>query len=231
MTGKHLIADARRDPGRPSREAEQYKTVELTRRGKPLAVLIGHSLFERLAAGQRGFCEAYADFLTLVDVSALAMKPDKIFEGVRYLIPRPNLQPCAMRTLPDLSTTLEPLRPKPASDVMHNLREHYGETGDPTPNWHELRYSNARIPPSQHRRVIKCFIASVALVSYSMFDHGREAADCHTFEHARLTVAGDTPLFAHGQIPAIPCVNDLFFVLSCMDNFTAFHRRQARSWI
>ena len=92
MTDKHSIADARRNLPGLIREAEQGKTVELTRRGKPVAVLIGRSEFERLAAGRRGFRDAYDDFVTSVDVSALALNPDEIFEGVRDSTPGPDMQ-------------------------------------------------------------------------------------------------------------------------------------------
>ncbi len=92
MTEKRSIADARRNLPRLIREAEQGKTVELTRRGKPVAVLIGRSAFERLAAGRRGFREAYADFLAAVDIPALALNPDEIFEGVRDLTPGPDIR-------------------------------------------------------------------------------------------------------------------------------------------
>ena len=92
MTEKHSIADARRNLPRLVREAEQGKTVELTRRGKPVAILIGRGSFERLAAGRRGFRDAYDEFATAVDVSALALNPDKIFESVRDLTSGPDVQ-------------------------------------------------------------------------------------------------------------------------------------------
>ena len=92
MTEKHSIAEARRNLPRLIRDAEQGKTVELTRRGKLVAVLIGRGEFERLAAGRRGFCDAYADFVTSVDITALALNPDEIFQGVRDLTPEPDMQ-------------------------------------------------------------------------------------------------------------------------------------------
>ena len=92
MTEKHSITDARRNLPRLIREAEQGKTLELTRRGKPVAVLIGRSEFERLATGRRGFRDAYDDFVTSVDVSALALNPNEIFEGVRDSTPGPDVQ-------------------------------------------------------------------------------------------------------------------------------------------
>ena len=83
MTEKHSIADARRNLPKLIREAENGKTVELTRRGESVAVLIGHRLYERLAANRRGFVAAYGDFAETVDLSELDLDPDELFEGVR----------------------------------------------------------------------------------------------------------------------------------------------------
>ena len=52
MTEKHLTSDARRNLPRLIREAEQGKTVELTRCSKLAAILIGHGEYERLAVGR-----------------------------------------------------------------------------------------------------------------------------------------------------------------------------------
>lgn len=69
MTAKHSIADARRNLRRLVREAARGKTVELTRRGKPVAILIGRGSFERLATERRGFRDAYDKFVTAVVAS------------------------------------------------------------------------------------------------------------------------------------------------------------------
>ena len=87
MITKHSIADARRDLPRLIREAEHGKMVELTRRGKPVAVLVGHRTFERLAAGRRSFVDAYREFATAVDIATLTLDPDELFEGVRIVTP------------------------------------------------------------------------------------------------------------------------------------------------
>lgn len=83
MTEKHSIADARRNLPRLIREAENGKTVELTRRGEPVAVLVGHRHFKRLAGKRRGFAAAYREFLETTDLSELDLDPDELFEGVR----------------------------------------------------------------------------------------------------------------------------------------------------
>ena len=83
MTEKHSIAEARRNLPRLIREAEHGKTVELTRRGEAVAVLVGRRTFERLAAGRRGFTEAYREFSKTFDLPELALDPDELFAGAR----------------------------------------------------------------------------------------------------------------------------------------------------
>ena len=87
MTGKHSITEARRNLPRLVREAEHGKTVELTRRGKTVAVLVSHRKFERLGAGWRSFAEAYREFNTTVDLEKLNLDPDEIFAGARDAAP------------------------------------------------------------------------------------------------------------------------------------------------
>ncbi len=50
------------------REAESGKPVELTRRGEPVAILLGRRQYERLASRYRRFSEAYEDFTEEFDL-------------------------------------------------------------------------------------------------------------------------------------------------------------------
>ncbi|MCY4463265.1 MAG: hypothetical protein OXC26_23120 [Albidovulum sp.] len=135
-----------------------------------------------------------------------------------------------MRYLLDLSAISEPLRPKPASGVMRNLREHGGETAIPAPVWHELQYGCARIPPSQSRQAIECFVESVVLASFPILDYYRSAADWHALERARLAAGGNSPPFVNGQIGAITHVNDFILISSLIGNFKAIQGLKLRSW-
>ena len=87
MIEKRSIHDARRNLSRPILEADNGKTVELTRHGKPVAVPIGHRVFRRLVGKRRGFIAAYRDFTEAVDLAELALDPDALFEGVRDRTP------------------------------------------------------------------------------------------------------------------------------------------------
>ena len=46
-------------------------------------MLVGCRTFERLAAGRRGFDEAYEEFTKTFDLSGLSLDPDELLEGVR----------------------------------------------------------------------------------------------------------------------------------------------------
>jgi antitoxin (DNA-binding transcriptional repressor) of toxin-antitoxin stability system len=65
------------------RAAESGKAVELTRRGEPVAVLIGRRQYERLTMKYRGFSEAYGEYTQEVDLEELAINPDELFAGAR----------------------------------------------------------------------------------------------------------------------------------------------------
>lgn len=86
MTDKHSTAEARRNLPKLVRVAEQGKTVELTRRDKPVAVLIGCKQFERLASSRRSFVTAYQVFTNESDLTELALDPDKLFTRQRAAI-------------------------------------------------------------------------------------------------------------------------------------------------
>ncbi len=83
MTKKYSIAEARDNLPGVVHEAEGGTRVELTRRGKPVAVLIGIEDYERLAEGRRDFWEAYEEVRREFDFAELGIDPDEIFGDVR----------------------------------------------------------------------------------------------------------------------------------------------------
>lgn len=62
MVKKYSIAEARDNFTSVVHEAESGTQVELTRRGKPVAVVVGIEDFERLSKGRPDFWEAYENF-------------------------------------------------------------------------------------------------------------------------------------------------------------------------
>ena len=83
MGKQHSIAEARSSLPSLVREAESGKTVELTRRGKPVAVLIGQRQYERLTSKFSNFHEAYEGFTRAFDLDELALDPEELFAKAR----------------------------------------------------------------------------------------------------------------------------------------------------
>ena len=83
MAKQPSIAEARSSLPSLVRAAESGKAIELTRRGEPVAVLIGRRQYERLTMKYRGFSDAYRDFTREFDLEELAIDPDELFAGTR----------------------------------------------------------------------------------------------------------------------------------------------------
>ena len=83
MTKKYSIAEARENLSGIVHEVEGGSRVELTRRGKPVAVLIGIDEYQRLAGGRRDFWEAYEEFRREFDLTSLGIDPKESFGDIR----------------------------------------------------------------------------------------------------------------------------------------------------
>lgn len=83
MTKRHSIADARNNLPDLVRQAESGKPVELTRRGEPVAVLVGRKEYDRLTAPSRAFGDAWEKFSRSVDLRQANIDPDEVFSDVR----------------------------------------------------------------------------------------------------------------------------------------------------
>lgn len=82
MTKKYSIAEARDNFTSVVHEAEEGTQVELTRRGKPVAMLIGVEDFARLMQRTPAFWEAYERFRSRYDLAELDINPDEVFADV-----------------------------------------------------------------------------------------------------------------------------------------------------
>jgi antitoxin Phd len=83
MVKKYSIAEARDHFTSMVHEAEEGTRVELTRRGKPVAVLVGVDDFDRLSSEKPGFWKAYQEFRTRLEKADLEIDPDEIWGDVR----------------------------------------------------------------------------------------------------------------------------------------------------
>ena len=77
------IAEARQSLPTLVRDAEAGEVLELTRRGEPVAVLIGRHTYERLVAERPGFARAYETFTRQFDLAELAIDPTDVFGPTR----------------------------------------------------------------------------------------------------------------------------------------------------
>jgi prevent-host-death family protein len=82
MTDQYSIAEARHNLAALVRRLEKHPLIEITRRGKPVAVLMSLQEYQHLSAGQVGFWKAYSDFLSEVNLAELNIGTE-VFEGVR----------------------------------------------------------------------------------------------------------------------------------------------------
>ena len=91
-THRHSVAEARRNLPALIRAAEDGRTIEISRRGVAVAVLVSSRRFEQLAAGRPSFMDAYREFARKNDLATLALDPDEIFADVRDRAPGRNVE-------------------------------------------------------------------------------------------------------------------------------------------
>jgi prevent-host-death family protein len=82
MSKQYSIAEARNHFTAIVRDVERESTVELTRRGKPVAVLLSVQEYKRLSSGKGGFWQAFTAFRNRVNLQELGIEPN-IFTGLR----------------------------------------------------------------------------------------------------------------------------------------------------
>ena len=82
MSKSYSIAEARHHLAALVHELERKPFIELTRRGKPVAVLLSIQEYHRLLAKETNFWDAYVAFRNSVDLSQLQIEPD-VFDGLR----------------------------------------------------------------------------------------------------------------------------------------------------
>jgi prevent-host-death family protein len=83
MTSSYSIAEAKNRLPELVREVEQNGPIQLTRRGKLVAVLLSTSEYERLQRGKVDFWEALLAFRKKHRLDEIDLDPDTIFADVR----------------------------------------------------------------------------------------------------------------------------------------------------
>ncbi|MGH6952257.1 MAG: type II toxin-antitoxin system Phd/YefM family antitoxin [Vitreimonas sp.] len=82
MTKRYSIAEARAALPTLVDEVEAGNKIELTRRGKPVAVVVSRQLYERMMGDRPRFTEAYAAFRKRFDLNKVGTESDD-FKGLR----------------------------------------------------------------------------------------------------------------------------------------------------
>lgn len=82
MSKQYSIAEARRNLPGLVHEAESGSEVQLTRRGRPVAVVVSVQEYERLKAQRASFAEAYQSFRAKFPEDTEGIGP-KYFRGLR----------------------------------------------------------------------------------------------------------------------------------------------------
>ena len=82
MPKQYSIAEARNHFTSIVRDVERESAVELTRRGKPVAVLLSIQEYKRLSSGTGGFWTAFTALRKRGNLQELGIEPD-IFSGLR----------------------------------------------------------------------------------------------------------------------------------------------------
>ena len=76
---QYSVADAKSHLSQILREAEGGTEIEITRRGRPVAILLGTGRYEELTSGRSGFSNRYRLFREEHDLASLEIDPDEIF--------------------------------------------------------------------------------------------------------------------------------------------------------
>lgn len=91
MPKKYSIAETRDNLAAILHDLEKVRSVEITRRGEPVAVILSKKEFDRLQNRQYNFWDAYQNFLQQVDLKEADIDPEEIFGSVRDKSPGRDL--------------------------------------------------------------------------------------------------------------------------------------------
>lgn len=76
MAKSYSVAEARSELPELIHAVERGRPVKITRRGKPVAVLLSVREYERMASSRPGFAEAYEAWRASVDLAEVGVEPE-----------------------------------------------------------------------------------------------------------------------------------------------------------
>ena len=134
-----------------------------------------------------------------------------------------------LRFLLDTNILSEPIRHKPNQFVLEKLEKYQDEIATATIVWHELLFGCQRLPISRKREKLEQYlyqtVAELPILPYTF-----DAAEWHAAERARLSLLGNSPPFADGQIAAIAKVNNLILVTANVSDYENFSDIVIENW-
>ncbi|WP_019501381.1 type II toxin-antitoxin system Phd/YefM family antitoxin [Pseudanabaena sp. PCC 6802] len=80
---RYSIAQVRDRLTRIVHDVEKGQSVEITRRGKPVAVILSVDEYERVISGKIGFGKSLEKFRQDMKIEELGINPDEIFGNLR----------------------------------------------------------------------------------------------------------------------------------------------------
>lgn len=87
MIKTYSIAEARDHFTELVRAVEAETVIQLTRRGRLVAILLSPDEYERLQEKRIGFWDAYTEFRQHLDQQEIDLEPDEVFANVRDQTP------------------------------------------------------------------------------------------------------------------------------------------------
>jgi tRNA(fMet)-specific endonuclease VapC len=136
----------------------------------------------------------------------------------------------SLRYLLDTNAISEPIRPRPNAEFIERLRGAEGSIAIAAITWHELLFGLRRLPDSARKSALERYLFDVVGPSVVILNYDRDAATWHAAERARLSLLGQTPSFADGQIAAIAAVHDLTLVTANTADFISFSGLDVVDW-
>ena len=82
MQNSFSIAEARSRLAALIHQVERQSRVQITRRGRPVAVLLSIAEYNRVTSQSKGFWEQYCAYLAAADLPTVQIEPE-LFEGIR----------------------------------------------------------------------------------------------------------------------------------------------------
>ncbi len=129
----------------------------------------------------------------------------------------------------DTNILSEPIKPQPNESVITAMQCYTEAIAISAVTWHEIQFGCNRLPPSQKRAKLEQYLREVQS-TFPILPYTHEASTWHASERARLTVIGQSPAFADGQIAAIAYVNNLILVTNNVSDFAGFHNLRIENW-